>query len=56
VPDEASPSFSGFHSDNRDLIRLPEAFFTQLLPVIDDLPQLRLLLYFFWFAISNGKK
>jgi DNA replication protein len=56
VPDEASPSFSGFHSDNRDLIRLPEAFFTQLLPVIDDLPQLRLLLYFFWHLEQQESK
>jgi len=48
VPSETSPSFGGFRSDHHDLIRLPGAFFTQLLPVIDDLPQLRLLLYFFW--------
>ena len=46
-PDK-KPSFGGFRKDNLDLVRLPESFFTQLLPVIDSLTQLRLLLYFFW--------
>jgi len=48
VSAEGSPSFHGFQTDNPTLIRLPEAFFTQLLPVINDLYQLRLLLYIFW--------
>ncbi len=40
--------FGGFREDNMNLIRLPEAFFTQLLPIIDDLIMLRLLMYMFW--------
>jgi len=30
------------------LIRVPETFFTQLMPLIGDLPHLKLLLYMFW--------
>jgi DnaD/phage-associated family protein len=41
-------SFGGFLEDNLSLVRLPEAFFTQLLPEIESITQLRLLLYFFW--------
>ncbi|MDY6846790.1 MAG: DnaD domain protein [Chloroflexota bacterium] len=40
--------FTGFQEDNLTLVRLPEKFFSQLLPMIDSLTQLRLLLYFFW--------
>lgn len=40
--------FNGFQEDNLDLIRLPEGFFSQLLPDLNDLNQLRLLLYMFW--------
>jgi DNA replication protein len=40
--------FSGFSEDSNALVRLPSAFFTQLLPQINDLSQLRLLLYMFW--------
>jgi len=47
APDN-KPSFGGFREDNLNLVRLPETFFTQLLPVIDSITQLRLLLYFFW--------
>ena len=42
------PTFGGFREDNLTLVRLPETFFTQLLPEIESLTQLRLLLYFFW--------
>jgi len=48
VTSQSPPPFSGFHQDNLNLIRLPETFFTQLLPLIDDITQLRLLLYLFW--------
>jgi DnaD/phage-associated family protein len=41
-------SFSGFQEDNLSLVRLPESFFTQVLPKIESITQLRLLLYFFW--------
>jgi DNA replication protein len=62
VPSETSPSFSksashgGFHSDNKDLIHLPNAFFTHILPIIDDLSQLRLLLYLFWHQERQESK
>ncbi len=41
--------FSGFREDQLELVRVPETFFTQLLPLIDSLTQLRLLLYLFWY-------
>lgn len=47
TPQNSHP-FSGFQDDGADSVHLPEAFFTDLLPVLDDLAQLRLLLYFFW--------
>ncbi|MBW6466493.1 MAG: DnaD domain protein [Brevefilum sp.] len=40
--------FTGFSEDSNAVVRLPSAFFTQLLPQINDLSQLRLLLYMFW--------
>ena len=46
---ETSKSFGGFLEDQLELVRVPETFFTQLLPLIDTLPQLRLLLYLFWY-------
>lgn len=46
---EASRTFSGFREEQLELVRLPETFFTQLLPLVDSLPQLRLLLYLFWY-------
>lgn len=45
---QSPPPFSGFHQDDLDLIRLPEPFFTQLLPLIDEQAQLQLMLYLFW--------
>jgi len=47
TPETHTP-FSGFDDENRLLIRLPEAFFTQLLPKLDSLTSLRLILYLFW--------
>ena len=47
---DASNQFDGFLDDARDLVRLPETFFTQLLPNIETLSQIRLLLYLFWNA------
>ena len=43
-----TPQFNGFNADDPSLVRLPEIFFTQLLEQINDLNQLRLLLYLFW--------
>jgi len=48
VTSPEKPTFQGFDDDQRSLIRLPESFFSDLLPLIDDFNQLRLLLYMFW--------
>jgi DnaD/phage-associated family protein len=40
--------FSGFPSGRLTFIRLPELFFTEILPKIQSLEELKLLLYFFW--------
>jgi DNA replication protein len=48
--------FSGFQEDDLKNIRLPARFFTQLLPEINDLPQLRLLLYMFWHSEQQETK
>lgn len=48
--------FDGFPQDDKNPIRLPEAFFTQLLPQMNDLHQLRLLLYLVWHAQGQQAK
>ena len=45
---ETSTPFGGFREDQIALIRVPDAFFTQLLPLIETLPLLQLMLYLFW--------
>ncbi len=40
--------FKGFTAGTDDSVPVPEAFFTELLPVIDDLEELRVTLYAFW--------
>jgi DNA replication protein len=47
---QPSPPFAGFPDDNTALVRLPLLFFTQLLPQMDNLDQLRLILYMFWHS------
>jgi DnaD/phage-associated family protein len=42
------PDFKGFPAGRDDSIPVPEAFFTGLLPVIDDLGEMRITLYAFW--------
>jgi DnaD/phage-associated family protein len=42
------PRFKGFPENDPAFTQIPEAFFTQLLEQINDLDQLRLLLYLFW--------
>jgi DNA replication protein len=41
-------SFNGFAEGNHRSVRLPEQFFRELLPEIDDLDELRLTLAVFW--------
>lgn len=40
--------FTGFNQEPMALVRVPESFFTELLPKIDSLTLLRLILYLFW--------
>lgn len=42
------PAFKGFSSKEHDSIPVPAAFFTDLLPSIDQLGELRISLYAFW--------
>jgi DnaD/phage-associated family protein len=53
---QSPPSFQGFQEDAATAIRLPKAFFTQLLPQMNDLHQLRLLLYMFWHSEGQQSK
>ncbi len=41
--------FAGFPSGVTTLTELPETFFTDLLPAIDDLAELKVTLYAFWY-------
>lgn len=45
---ETQPDFRGFQAEQQSLVRLPVSFFTELLPAVQTLTQLRLLLYLFW--------
>lgn len=45
---ETTTPFGGFNEDDKALVRVPVTFFTQLMPIIGDLSQLKLLLYMFW--------
>ena len=49
-------SLDSFLSGKEAFIRLPGEFFTRLLPLIDDLFQLRLLLYLFWHLEQQERK
>ena len=49
VTSEGIKTFNGFREDQLELIQVPETFFTQVLPLVDSLSQVRLLLYFFWY-------
>jgi DNA replication protein len=56
MTDQKGHQFSGFQEDDQKGIRLPERFFTQVLPHITDLSQLRLLLYMFWHSDQQETK
>ena len=42
-------AFDGFRSSREKLTPLPETFFTKALPEVDDLGELKAILYAFWF-------
>src|SRR3990172_5680979 len=45
---KASSAFAGFPEGNADPTPIPAGFFSELLPAIDDVGELRLTLYAFW--------
>ncbi|MEA3327507.1 MAG: DnaD domain protein [Chloroflexota bacterium] len=53
---ETSPPFDGFPDNAKDMVRIPESFFTQLLPNIETLSQIKLLLYLFWHAENQDSR
>ena len=48
VTQEMKAPFAGFRDDLLEVVRIPETFFTEILPRMDNLQQLRLVLYLFW--------
>ena len=46
--------FSGFPAGKQPVVRIPNTFFTELLPAIDDLAELKVTLYCLW--ILNHKQ
>lgn len=48
TPHPSVPPFAGFRPGETGTTRLPDAFFSDLLPFIDDLTELKLTLYCFW--------
>jgi len=44
----STPKFRGFPPGKSRMVKVPWAFFSELLPAIDDLDELKLTLYFFW--------
>jgi DnaD/phage-associated family protein len=47
-------AFSGFPAGKQTIVRVPNAFFTELLPAIDDLAELKVTLYCLW--LLNHKR
>ena len=46
--------FPGFPPGKTKLVALPEAVFTKLLPLVDDLAELKVTLYCYW-RLSQGE-
>lgn len=56
VTSESARTFGGFHEGQLELVRVPEVFFTELMPLVSSLNPLRLLLYLFWhFEQQEGE-
>lgn len=47
-------SFTGFPKGKVPTVAVPEVFFTQLLPEIEDYAELRVTLFFFWYLAQKG--
>ena len=56
VTKEAHSSFKGFSANDSSGVEIPESFFTDLLPHLDDPSHIRLLLYLFWHQTHQQGK
>ena len=56
VAKEALPPFNGFSESESSGIEIPEVFFTDLLPLLNDPVQLRVLLYLFWHQTHQQER
>lgn len=54
-PETARP-FPGFQTNDSSPIQLPEAFFTNLLPLLSNAAQIQLMLYLFWHLEQDPKR
>ena len=53
---EKAPAFPGFQADSSSTIPLPEAFFTDLLPLLSSKAEIQVMLYLFWhLAQAQGR-
>ena len=50
------PGFIGFPDAKTRLVKIPDLFFTELLPRIDDLAELKLTLHCFWLLNEQGNE
>jgi DNA replication protein len=46
-------TFNGFSEGKTKLIRIPNQFFTELLGQLDDLVEIKIILFFFWYLESK---
>ncbi len=53
---QATRAFEGFPDGKNGWVRVPNAFFSELLPLIDDLAELKLTVYCFWALQQRDSK
>src|SRR5579859_4460665 len=53
---QAAHAFEGFSAGKNGWVRVPNAFFSELLPLIDDLAELKLTVYCFWALQQRDSK
>lgn len=49
------PEFKGFSAKTRNLTQVPAEFFTDLLPQLGDLDEIKLLLFLFWYLQNRDE-
>ncbi len=49
------PEFMGFSAKTRNLTQVPTEFFTDLLPQLSDLDEIKLLLFLFWYLQNRDE-